>query len=161
MDKSWMEKSRVSPEYINGLTFFLDFAFRNASISDRILCPCKHCKIGIFQSRDDAYEHLLVDGFIPGYTRWIAHGEIYTSLSCMSENQHDRPETSGFVDDMVGLVHDAFGARQEDDFVQDRISSPLDSEMASGQAQSFYKLIDASQERLHEGCDKLSKFCHL
>lgn len=42
---------------------------------------------------------------------------------------------------MVGLVHAAFGARREDDYVQDQFSSPLDSEIATGRAQEFYNLI--------------------
>ncbi|KAG6399778.1 hypothetical protein SASPL_141263 [Salvia splendens] len=32
--------------------------------------------MGICVSRDDAFEHLTVDGFIPGYTHGIAHGEL-------------------------------------------------------------------------------------
>ncbi|KAH6796389.1 hypothetical protein C2S51_037375 [Perilla frutescens var. frutescens] len=146
MDRSWMTKSRVTEEYQNGLKFFLDFSFNNASISDKILCPCKRCKIGIFVSRDDAYEHLIVDGFIPGYTQWIAHGELSRKRSRpenQHENQHGYPETSGYVDDMQGLIHDVFRVPQEDGYMQDRTCSPRDTEIANGQAGEFYKLIDS------------------
>lgn len=157
MDRSWMEKSRVTEEYQNGLKFFLDYAFRNASMSDGILCPCKRCKIVIFATRDEAFEHLTVDGFISGYTQWIAHGELSSSRSLRSENQSTTAATSNDLDDMQGLVHDAFGVPNIDSYVHEGISSPLDADIAKGQAEEFYKLIDASQERLYEGCEKFSK----
>ena len=110
MDRSWKSKSRVTTEYQSGLQYFLDYAFRNASMHDQILCPCKRCRIRIMVSRDDAFEHLTVDGFIPGYNQWIAHGELPSRLSSSGENL---PNSLG-NDDMRGLVHDAFGVPNED-----------------------------------------------
>ena len=40
IDKSWMQKSRVSLEYDNGVLEFLEFAFNNASQSDKLPCSC-------------------------------------------------------------------------------------------------------------------------
>ncbi|KAH6800123.1 hypothetical protein C2S52_000587 [Perilla frutescens var. hirtella] len=152
MDRSWMNKSRVIKEYQNGLRFFLDYSFRNACINGRILCPCKYCKIGISVSREEALEHLTIDGFIPGYTQWIAHGELLSNSS-RSENQHDNSGTSSYVDKMEGLVNDAFGVQMEDGYVEDTTDFPQDMEIANGQARDFFKLIDASQQKLYEGFD--------
>lgn len=86
----------VSKEYQDGLKFFLDFAFANGSINGMICCPCKRCGMGVCRSRSEAFEHLTVDGFIRGYSHWIAHGEIHTTASAWFERQHDR-----CVDDKV------------------------------------------------------------
>ncbi|XP_042063803.1 uncharacterized protein LOC121807603 [Salvia splendens] len=153
MDRSWMTKSRITTKYQNGLEYFLDYAFRNSSMKDKILCPCKRCGIGISVSRDEAFEHLTVDGFIPGYTQWIAHGELPSSRSSRCDNQHN---TLG-DDDMQGLVHDAFGVPNEDGYTKEHIKSQIDAESANGQANEFYKLIDGLQQPLFEGCDKFSK----
>ncbi|KAG6405745.1 hypothetical protein SASPL_133339 [Salvia splendens] len=120
---------------------------------DKILCPCKCCGIGILVNRDDAFEHLMVDGFIPGYSQWIAHGVLPSRLSSRGENQHN----SLGDDDMQGLVHDAFGVPNEDGSTEEYTGSPMDAEIANGQAKEFYKLIDSSQEPLYEGCSKFSK----
>ena len=39
INKLWMQKSRVSQEYDNGVLEFLDFAFSNAPRSDKLPCP--------------------------------------------------------------------------------------------------------------------------
>lgn len=148
-----MYKSRVSEEFENGVEFFLDYSFRNASVNGRILCPCKHCKIGISVTRKEASDHLTVDGFIPDYTQWIAHGELSSRIS----NQHDNPETSGSTDNMQGLVHDALGVQMNDGYMEDTTDIFQDGEIAIGQAGEFFKLIDASQQKLYEGCDKFTK----
>ncbi|XP_057789264.1 uncharacterized protein LOC131006122 [Salvia miltiorrhiza] len=57
---------------------------------------------------------------------------------------------------MQSLVHDAFGVPHEDGYTQDHTTS-IDAEIANGQAGEFYKLIDASQQQLYEGCEKFSK----
>ncbi|KAG6405592.1 hypothetical protein SASPL_133183 [Salvia splendens] len=116
------------------------------------MCPCKRCQMVIFVSRDEAYEHLTFDGFIPGYTDWIAHGELPSILASRHENQHNNVEALG-DDDMQGLVHDVFGVSNEDGYT-DVTNSQMDSEIANGQARDFYRLIDDSQQPLYEGCEK-------
>ncbi|KAI5653503.1 hypothetical protein M9H77_30690 [Catharanthus roseus] len=72
--------------------------------------------MGKLVSRDDAKEHLIARGFIRGYTRWVKHGE-YTHTDPSTSSSHiihddlDGNDTNdiGGLDDMDGLVHDAFG----------------------------------------------------
>ncbi|KAG6421764.1 hypothetical protein SASPL_118321 [Salvia splendens] len=71
-------------------------------MKDKILCPCKRCGIGISVSRDEAFEHLTVDGFIPGYTQWIAHGELPSS----------RSSREAFPDAMVDLPKSYYEAEK-------------------------------------------------
>ncbi|MFQ6622744.1 hypothetical protein Gotur_001848 [Gossypium turneri] len=66
MDKTWMNLSRVSNGYRNGVQTFLNFAFQNASQENMILCPCKKCGNINWHFREVVYEHIIVDGFIRG-----------------------------------------------------------------------------------------------
>lgn len=77
MDKSWMCKSRSTREYENEVDQFLDMAFAKVCFDGKIICPCKYCKNGKWVTREVAKEHLIVDGYMKGYTNWIAHGEDY------------------------------------------------------------------------------------
>ncbi|XP_073130868.1 uncharacterized protein [Henckelia pumila] len=157
MDKTWMYLPRQTEEYRKGLESFLDFAFSNANINVKIACPCARCKIGICVSREDAYDHLTVDGFIKGYTHWVAHGEILCSASLISSSVSYRDD----VDDMEGLVHEAFGVPQHDDNINNTSGFEKDKDIPIGEAQKFYKLIDDSQKELYPGCKKFSKLAFI
>ncbi|KAF7826633.1 mucin-1-like isoform X2 [Senna tora] len=75
MDKSWITKSRVSSEYVEGLDKFLDFAFANTITKGLIKCPCIHCGFRRWQTRETVYHHLICTQFPEGYTVWVWHGE--------------------------------------------------------------------------------------
>ncbi|PPS15342.1 hypothetical protein GOBAR_AA05235 [Gossypium barbadense] len=116
MDRTWMNFSRASNEYQNGVQSFLDLAFHNSSQENIILCPCKKCGNIYWQYREVVYEHLIVDGFIRGYKKWIFHGECTPSGASSMINsgypysgyrQHVRE------DDMEGMMRDAFNMRSE------------------------------------------------
>ncbi|KAG8481368.1 hypothetical protein CXB51_026128 [Gossypium anomalum] len=91
MDRNWMNFSRASNEYQNGVQSFLDFAiFHNSSQENMILCPCKKCGNIYWHYREVFYEHLIVDGFIRGgYRQYVRE------------------------DDMEGMTRDAFNMRSE------------------------------------------------
>ncbi|XP_042459548.1 uncharacterized protein LOC122043134 [Zingiber officinale] len=147
MDKSWMVLPRQTEEYRNGVESFLQFAFSNANINGMILCPCVRCKIGIFVSRAVAYDHLTVDGFIKGYTHWVAHGEIAYSASTNSDFVQPRKD----ADDMQGLVYEAFGIPEHNDSIISTSTFENDKEIPTRETEKFYKLIDDSQKELYPG----------
>ncbi|KAG6538774.1 hypothetical protein ZIOFF_003902 [Zingiber officinale] len=157
MDKGWMFLPRQTEEYRKGLENFLDFAFSNANINGTIACPCARCKIGICVSREEAYDHLTVDGFIKGYTYWVAHGEIACSAPSISSSVLSRDD----VDNMEGLVHDAFGVQQHDGSTINTAGFEKDKDIPFGEAEKFYKLIDDSQKELYLGCKKFSKLAFI
>ncbi|KAK2996440.1 hypothetical protein RJ639_026522 [Escallonia herrerae] len=84
MDKSWMNQRRTSSAYFEGVEEFLDFAFANASVDGEIICPCNVCGNSIWVSRIGARGHLICNGFIKGYTKWVAHGEVKSSAAPLS-----------------------------------------------------------------------------
>ncbi|XXG80070.1 hypothetical protein AAC387_Pa09g1016 [Persea americana] len=62
MDKSWMDKSRSSPEYLNGVTEFLNFAFDHATNDDKIPCPCIKCCNKYYKNREDVHGYVCISG---------------------------------------------------------------------------------------------------
>ena len=64
MDKSWMHKSRSSPEYLNGVIEFLNFAFDHATNDDKIPCPCIKCCNKYYKNREDVHGDLLWNGIM-------------------------------------------------------------------------------------------------
>ncbi|KAG6490002.1 hypothetical protein ZIOFF_051284 [Zingiber officinale] len=121
-----------------------------------ILCPCIRCKIGIFVSREVAFDHLMVDGFIKGYTHWVAHGEISYNTSINSTSVPSRK----YADDMQGLVYEAFGISDNDNIISTS-EFENDNEISTGETKKFYKLIDDSQKELYPGCKKFSKLAFM
>ncbi|XP_039128537.1 UPF0496 protein 1-like [Dioscorea cayenensis subsp. rotundata] len=59
MDKSWMNKSRLSQEYVDGLERFLDFAFNNSSSDNKIDIPVGSSMEKMFLYRELLLETLL------------------------------------------------------------------------------------------------------
>ena len=70
-----MNKSRCSDEYKVGVGKFLKFAFQNSSRDGKILCPCKYYVNRFLYTYEETRMHLICDGFIKGYKKWIFHGE--------------------------------------------------------------------------------------
>ncbi|KAK1258094.1 hypothetical protein QJS04_geneDACA012317 [Acorus gramineus] len=108
MDKSWMQKPRNSPEYMNGVIQFLDFAFTRSPFGNKIQCPCKDCQNVFHKERDDVHGDLLWKGILPNYTTWYLHGEKFPG-------EYSSDETSNEGDDIQGMLHDAFGIHDSGD----------------------------------------------
>ncbi|KAG8472230.1 hypothetical protein CXB51_034470 [Gossypium anomalum] len=145
-----------------------------------ILCPCKKCGNIYWHFREVVYEHLIVDGFIRGYKKWIFHGEC-TSSGTFSTINPTYPDTDyhQYVrqDDMEDMLRDAFNMRShgEQSFPPDFIISEdcnitgnvfcetgtsAPNEEPNEEAAKFYNLLNEMNEELYEG-SKYSKlsFC--
>ena len=75
IDKSWMQKSRISSEHDKGVLEFLDFAFSNALGKEILPYPCICCNNYLMQNRGIMYDHFLDNGIVRNYVRWLMHGE--------------------------------------------------------------------------------------
>ncbi|XP_039138852.1 uncharacterized protein LOC120276193 [Dioscorea cayenensis subsp. rotundata] len=167
MDKSWMNKSRLSQEYVDGVDRFLDFAFNNSSSDNKIICPCVKCVNVRWQSREVAFDHLACDGIIQGYTCWFFHGESVpsTNISSTSSTSHlgtNNPSTG--QDGMEELLLDAFNMQHHLDAPEFVASHPTDEmedgnethqglneEQPSKEASKFYKLLEDMNGKLYDG----------
>ncbi|KAL3838963.1 hypothetical protein ACJIZ3_023554 [Penstemon smallii] len=155
MDKSWMNLPRNNSIYKDGVTTFLDFAFSHGSIDGMISCPCKKCGNGVWVVRADAKDHLICDGFMKGYTNWIAHGET----SHNNASYFHSPRVPNAPDDMEGLLHDAFGMPNDIHNIEETIDPTM--AMPSEETKRFCKLLDDSRKPLYPGCKKFSKLSFL
>ncbi|XP_027351206.1 uncharacterized protein LOC113862314 [Abrus precatorius] len=109
MDKSWIDMPRNTPQYVEGLNSFLNFAFANRSVEGGIICPCPKCKFNRWKSREEVYDHLIVKPFLKGYTVWLRHGEIshadtIVERPSMSREIEDRVIASDPICDMVNDI---------------------------------------------------------
>ena len=79
MDRSWMRANRLSDEFENGVTEFLQFAQKNLPNNDGLFpCPCVICANREENNGDEIRGHLTWKGICQNYTQWIWHGEVYT-----------------------------------------------------------------------------------
>ncbi|RYR48584.1 hypothetical protein Ahy_A07g034620 isoform B [Arachis hypogaea] len=168
IDKSWITKPRGSVEYRDRLNIFLDFAFVNASSDGMIHCPCPMCGFQFFQTREDAYDHLLMKLFLPNYTFWLHHGERIIDERPSGREELDHTINSG--DQMQAMVHDAFnltGLQSEDeDSMDGHVGDVTDglpylSDEPSHEARAFQDMLKDGEQELYPGCSRFSKLSFL
>ncbi|XP_019224269.1 PREDICTED: uncharacterized protein LOC109205956 [Nicotiana attenuata] len=95
-------------------------------------------------------DHLVVHGFVDGYTKWVFHGEGFSSRSTPHASNDD--EGSTMRDDIDGLLHDTFrnieGQVGDEEGVGERLSED---------AKKFFKLLEEGKQELYPGCENFSK----
>ncbi|XP_020979365.1 uncharacterized protein LOC107640485 [Arachis ipaensis] len=168
IDKSWITKPRGSVEHRDGLNRFLNFAFANVSSDGMIHCPCPLCGFRFFQTREDAYDHLLMKPFPPNYTFWLHHGERIVDERSSGREELEPTVNSG--DQMRDMVHDAFnllGLQSDDEdsingHVGDVVEGlPYLSDEPSREAHAFHDLLEDGEQGLYPGCSRFSKLSFL
>ncbi|KAL5172284.1 hypothetical protein HKD37_16G045071 [Glycine soja] len=98
----WMNESRISPEYEEGVEQFLQFASQRGQPDEdgKYYCPCINCLNGRRQILDDIREHLLCDGIKRNYTTWIWHGEM-TDMQSGQQSEPFDVEMGDHLEDMI------------------------------------------------------------
>ncbi|KAL4385879.1 hypothetical protein GQ457_09G021950 [Hibiscus cannabinus] len=158
MDKTWINlRSRASEEYIRGVTNFLNFAFERTE-DGKIWCPCVNCVNTYRVSRRDAFDHLICDGFLKGYVRWIFHGERCDgSIPPTPTNVEERE----FEHDIHNILHDMMAERVMNN--DERHAQSVDPSTKLGehnhrlQGDKFYGLLKDSEVPLYPNCKKISR----
>uniref|UniRef100_A0A8R7UHZ3 Transposase-associated domain-containing protein n=1 Tax=Triticum urartu TaxID=4572 RepID=A0A8R7UHZ3_TRIUA len=102
-DRSWMYTGRQSrkkftPEWLEKMTEFLERAFRILPPGRPaiVLCPCARCEFRLYRPKDEIQLHLFKNGFAPGYTVWVYHGERHKPQPAKPSD--DRPKENGDLD---------------------------------------------------------------
>ncbi|XP_019226066.1 PREDICTED: uncharacterized protein LOC109207583 [Nicotiana attenuata] len=149
-DKSWMNLLRWTDEYIRGVNDFLDKAFERAAQGNEILCPCKKCMNLYWYYRNVVEDHLVVHGFVDGYTKWVFHREGFSSRNTPHPSNDD--EGSTMCDDIDGLLHDTFRNIEVQAGDEEGVGERL-----SEDAKKFFKLLEEGKQELYPGCENFSK----
>ena len=144
MDNNWMYLPRVNIEYEKGLDKFLDSMFSKECLGGQILCPCIKCGNEVWVDREEARIHLICDGFIKGY-------QISPSIS-----QHSNTPASGKLDDMQGLVYDAFYMLDENMPSNEIGIEDENFDIPNAHVGKFYKVLEDAKKELYPGCNQFS-----
>ncbi|XP_028074698.1 uncharacterized protein LOC114277071 [Camellia sinensis] len=174
MDKSWMKKSRLSRDYMQGIKEFLEFASHNVSNDGTISCPCMRCVNSYMLTLEVVHHHLVFYGISPGYNCWYLHGEIMsatTSSRTSQSHEEIRPEY-GDIRDMLRDVFPMHTQNMDEYAEESNLPEPSDQgpsvqrpqEDPNEDAQKFYDLLKDAEKPLYEGCknfSKLSAIVHL
>ncbi|KAK3005042.1 hypothetical protein RJ639_017841, partial [Escallonia herrerae] len=109
MDKEWLNLSRASPAYYQGVNSFLDFAFDNVgTTSGEILCPCTRCVNCLFQNWDTMEEHLVRRGFASHFWVWTKHGEVEGDGNLTPDDDVGNEDATTEVDAEVNLMPELY-----------------------------------------------------
>ncbi|XP_006352028.2 uncharacterized protein [Solanum tuberosum] len=164
-NRRWMDYSRVSKEYLDGVENFLNHAFRENHNGGTISYPCTKCVLYYQVNRAVAYDYLVVNGIMPLYNTWFCHGESLNRSTSTEEN-NDRQEALRSAD-MREMIHDVFGSFiQFNDNISEREEiAPNVEENAPHPSRfqphpeidKFEQLMRDSNEELYPGCKKFSK----
>ena len=96
-----MKVSRISDKYGNVVERFLQFSELNApSLCGKFFCPCVKCGNGRHQSINDIRSHLICDGIIPNYTKWIWHREL-PDMPTISHTELVDVDIRHHIEDMI------------------------------------------------------------
>ena len=66
---------RGSSRYLAGVDGFLEFAYKDKTKDTTILCPCEVCMHTNVLSKKDVRDHLICNGILQSYDKWVFHGE--------------------------------------------------------------------------------------
>ncbi|XVF44273.1 hypothetical protein PTKIN_Ptkin02bG0107000 [Pterospermum kingtungense] len=149
MDHEWVKtKSRLSPEYMEGIDEFLNVAKRGLNTKGETLCPCTKCFNTRWHNIDVIRAHLLRVGIDRAYTRWVYHGEKELDDICFGDDD--------FVNEDDGLrsgLHDAIGGQYFNIGSTDDLTR---NQRTTVEEARYDKLYEALNKPLFAGCKNLA-----
>lgn len=162
MDKSWINKPRLSQDYRLGVKNFLEFAFGRSN-AVMMKCPCNRCCLTKSKSREDIEGDLICYGFLSSYTNWVLHGEKV----CVTENTREPADTAQVeLDSTMNLLDDLFPGIDTNMYAENEFGSyeqPVDTDRPStssgnlGKEENFDELLADFNQELYDGCTKFTK----
>jgi hypothetical protein len=141
-DRRWMYTSyksatEISHEWIDKTTEFLDRAFARNTGPSGVLCPCNRCYNRRPHIRSKMVQHLVKNGFRPGYTVWVHHGERGQRRADVIRERTD--DGDGYNDNKIPKMVDD---------VRHAFDIPLEEE-PEPTTQAFFDMLTTSNKPLH------------
>jgi hypothetical protein len=132
MYDGFSDTGKHSAEWVRITKEFLKLAFvgghREAS------CPCSRCENRRMLPEYEMFGHLAKNGFMVNYLLWHQHGEVRPAVADESDGNDDVDR----MDDMIADIGRGYD---------------LESEDPPPEVQNFYRLLAASEEKVHDGTD--------
>ncbi|XP_056688996.1 uncharacterized protein [Spinacia oleracea] len=157
MDKSWIDLPTGHREYVEGCMEFIEFAKQDL-VEGKIRCPCKNCKVEKWFSVNEVERHILFKGFYKPYKDWIFHGKGDTFQHMFESDGGITSE--GSLDNQSGFKHEL----EDDEWIEEPVAYDRDVEYDYSTIEEYVtykKLLEASEEKLYEGCINFSKLSFL
>ncbi|XP_019226844.1 PREDICTED: uncharacterized protein LOC109208231 [Nicotiana attenuata] len=170
LNREWMyrrlTRGLYNPEFIRGVEQFIEFAknHREGRDGERLRCPCnrKKCQNRNFEDVLTVHEHLLRDGFVPGYHIWYLHGENEVTRNI---NQHEEmrnwDQSMNTESVNVGAIDEPGSPTSYHRMVLDAAGpsfDPIDrDELPNPDAQKFYDMIDSTNQEVWPSCETHSQ----
>jgi phage terminase large subunit GpA-like protein len=124
------DTGKHSTEWVQITKEFLKLAF--AGDRREVSFPCSRCENRRMLSEYEMSPHLAKKEFMSNYLLWHKHGEVQPTVADESDGNDDVDQ----MDDMVAYI-----GRGHD----------LESKDPPPEAQNFYRLLVASEEKVHNG----------
>ena len=106
-----MKESHISDEYENGVKQFLQFTECKApSLRGKFFYPCVKYGNRRLQLVNDIRSHIICDGIIPNYKKWIWQGEL-PDMPTVSHTELVDVDMGHRIEDMIHVLG-------QDDFQQ-------------------------------------------
>jgi hypothetical protein len=123
---------------MNNIDAFLNRAFSEAAKSPILaLCPCSKCKNKRMENKDTMGKHLVKNGFMPHYTRWVHHGEAHRIREKVVRQRVEAYDAEARVADMLDDAHQA-------QFTEGREMEEMEES-----TETFYAMLDSAWKPLH------------
>lgn len=151
---------RHTSEYVQGVEEFVQYAFAGLAKANTILCLCRKCVNSCWKEASVVRVHLICDGFLEGYNRWIFHGEA-SSCSGQQNVYAEIQVENNFEEgnEMFDMLRDvAHGFDGIGDLGENKDS--LEEDPCEG-AEDFYHLVGDANQELYLGCKQESSMCIL
>lgn len=136
----------VLPEWITKTSLFLEAAFARHTGCGGVWCPCTICGNKKEKTKDEMGRHLLKNGFMPDYHRWVAHGESEPQRA-RKEVVRQRTSSPEYVTHVEFMLEDLENAAAPE--------NPVAGEGGQGEedeeqrTKKFYKTLNGAQRPLH------------
>jgi hypothetical protein len=130
MYDGFSDTGKHSTEWVWITKEFLKLAFVGGHCE--VSWPCSRCENRRTLSKYEMSSHLAKKGFVANYLLWHQHGEVWPVVA----DESDRNDDVDQMDDMVADI-----GREYD----------LESEDPPPEVKIFYRLLVASEEKVHDG----------
>jgi hypothetical protein len=125
-----------SAEWFEVAKNFLKLAF--ASDRCEAKCPCNKCRNRRILLEYELYGHIAKHRFMLNYLVWDKHGEVQAAAPIDSNGSDDEDR----MDDMIADISMEYDLGSGD-------------QQSSLEVQNFYRLLAASEEKVHNGTDMI------
>jgi hypothetical protein len=132
MYDGFSDTGKHSTEWVQITKEFLKLAFAGAH--HEASCLCSRCENRRMLLEYEMFAHLAKKGFMSRYLLWHQHGEVQSAVADESDGNKDVDQ----MDEMVADIERGYD---------------LESKDPPPEMQNFYRLLAASEEKMHDGTD--------